>query len=109
MIAMSASGQDPRRTLELRQSGIPSARSARVVTVRMVMGVAPGADMEIPRAALFHGGRGIDDPRPKGFGVLVDCDRGARDHVLGLAYRRKPGGIASIPREASFRRRRGSG
>ena len=56
-----------------------------MVTVRMGMGVAPSADMEIPRAALFHGAWGIDDARPKGFGALVDCDRGARDHVLCLA------------------------
>jgi len=82
-----------------------------MVTVGMGMGVAPGADMEIARAALFHGAGGIDDARPKGFGALVDCDRGARDHMLGLAYCRKPWGhcLVGDPREASFHRRTGGG
>jgi len=41
----------------------------------------------------------------------VDCDRGARDHVLGLAYCRKSWRhfLVGDPREASFRRRTGGG
>src|SRR5262249_62275964 len=37
----------------------------------------------------------------------TDCDRGARDHALGLAYGRKPWGHCLVggPGEAPFRRR----